>query len=165
MNNLEDKQGKRYKCTDTELIKSNNILVESLVKILKTTTNLAFKYSILAKLKLNHLSSSDEIEEVLNGLLDKSIKRNSGGGGNSKKLKIDNDFDALDVVKSEDSRNSQDSILNLSLGSDFGELSKFELKSEKIDNTLTNDDFDFLENISNSLIKNDDFDVLINFKN
>jgi hypothetical protein len=148
MNNLEENiTTKRSKCTDSELRKSKNILIDSLVSILKTTNNLAFKYSILAKFKLNHLSSVEEIEAVLHKLLDKSIKSNSSE--KNKKIKIDYDFDGLNFV--ENSRNFQenDSIINHSM-----------------DNNLNNDDFDQLGNITNSLIKkNDDFDVLTDFKN
>jgi hypothetical protein len=148
MNNLEENiTTKRSKCTDSELNKSKNILIDSLVSILKTTNNLAFKYSILAKLKLNHLSSVEEIEGVLHKLLDKSIKSNSSQ--KNKKIKIDNEFDGLNFVENSRNFHENDSIINHS-----------------IDSNLNNDDFDLLGNITNSLIhKNDDFDVITDYKN
>ena len=93
------------------------LVIDSLVSILKTTNNLAFKYSILAKLKLNHLSSVEEIEGVLHKLLDKSIKSNSSQ--KNIKIKIDNEFDGLNFVENSMNFHENDSIINHSIDSNL----------------------------------------------
>ena len=157
---------KNTKITDSDLAINKKILVDSLIKIIETTNNLQFKYNLLGKLKLNHLSSKVEIEAVLNNLLDRSISYNSGE--KNKKMKTDPDFDELDDVKIEEN-DSDISFLSSSFQSDFSELGELDLKSKNFEpknhnssNILNNNDFDHLENIS-TIKQNDDFETILDF--
>jgi hypothetical protein len=168
---------------DSELEKNKQIFIDSLVKILKTTNNSVFKYKILAKLKLNHLSNDNDIDKSLNGLLDNFLHLNSMR--KHKKFKKDDEFDGLNANEDQDEISSNFSSISMSsIESDFGDLGGFEtifkpkeqtdLKERDLtnivkENSSTIDYFDLLGNENTVISKNknnnnfDDFESLSTF--
>ena len=159
---MANKNRKSKLQSDSELIKTKEILIDSFVKILKTTNNLSFKCNILAKLKLNHLSNDCEIEESLSNLLDNYINCNSDGK-KRKRVKKDDEFEQLNFnQQNSDSSSNLSSIQSQnSIESDFSDLANFE---EKTCEHVNIDDFDLLGiQKYSSKIDKDDYESLLDF--
>lgn len=150
---------------DADFKKTKEILIESVANIISIADSLDFKYSILAKLKLNHLSNDIEIKQRLNDCINKLIEKFNQNLTASQSIS-DEEFEKLDIKENNltiPSSRSLDSIdVNIIDFIKNENNAEFDIKNELASHHI--DDYELLanENIANEhlFIKNDYFDFI-----